>query len=58
VTTNHPTPKGQTMTDETTCEECGLTFTYPLHLHECRHKGRQERPTTTWAEECIAKVMT
>jgi hypothetical protein len=50
--------------DETTCDECGLTFLYNPKYHECETEeskalradllaGRGE----SWADECVRKVM-
>lgn len=38
------------------CDACGLEFSYPARLHECVDP-ELILPTTTWAEECLAKVM-
>lgn len=38
------------------CDDCGLEFFYAPRLHECRDESIK-LPSTTWAEECVAKVM-
>lgn len=48
----------------TTCDECGLTYSYAPRFHECAHKGDPAMRVAVervqgepWAEECRRRVM-